>query len=163
MPEREVLDLIASARRLKMAVRGLVAEEKLVKALRQVEGVTGCERVDDEGGPDVTLKYLGSRTLTVQCKNVLRDRSAAGEARMDFQKTRTSKGDPCSRFYRLDEFDLVAACLHAVTLRWQFSYVTPVILDRHQSCSGRLSNRVRVDGRWSEDAAAVLARAAAES
>src|SRR6266700_4714886 len=46
MPEREVLDLIASARRLKMAVRGWVAEEKLVATLRKVEGVTECLRVD---------------------------------------------------------------------------------------------------------------------
>jgi len=160
MPERQVLDLIASARRLKMAVRGWVAEEKLVESLKTVDGVTECLRIDGEGGPDVTLRYLGSRPLTVQCKNVLRGRTAAGEARMDFQRTRASKADPCSRFYRLDDFDLIAACLHAVSLRWQFSYAVPSVLDKHQTCSGRLSNRVRIDGRWSDDAAAVLARAA---
>jgi hypothetical protein len=163
MPERQVLDLIASARRLKMAVRGWVAEEKLVGTLSKVEGVTDCLRVDDEGGPDVTLRYLGSGPLTVQCKNVLRGTTAAGEARMDFQRTRASKADPCSRFYRSGDFDLIAACLHAVTLRWQFSYVVPGVLDKHTSCFGRLSNRVRIDGRWSSDAAAVLASAVARS
>jgi hypothetical protein len=163
MPERQVLDLIASARRLKMAVRGWVAEEKLVESLRMVDGVTECLRLDEEGGPDVSLRYLGSRPLTIQCKNVLRGTTAAGEARMDFQKTRASKSDPCSRFYRLEEFDLIAACLHAVTLRWQFSYAVPTVLDRHATCGGRLSNRVRLDARWTDNAASVLARASAST
>jgi hypothetical protein len=161
MPERQVLDLIASARRLKMAVRGWVAEEKLVEDLKRVHGVSECQRIDIEGGADVTLRYLGSNPITVQCKNVLRGTTAAGEARMDFQKTRVSKGDHCSRFYEVDEFDLIAACLHAVTLRWTFSYAVPAALDMHASCPGRLSNRVRIDDRWSGDAAAVLALAAA--
>ena len=160
MGEHEVLDLIASARRLKMAVRGWVAEEHLVRVLRVVPGVSNCNRSDEEGGPDVTLSYEGSRLLTVQCKNVLRERTAAGIARIDFQRTRASKNDPCSRFYRADDYDVIAACLHAVVERWDFSYALPHQLDPHKTCRGRLSNNVRVDERWSADVMKVLSSAA---
>src|SRR5690606_22529169 len=44
----EILEVIANARRLKMAVRGWVAEEHLRKALSEVPGVTRCQRLDEE-------------------------------------------------------------------------------------------------------------------
>ena len=43
-------------------------------------------------------------------------------------RTRASKADPCSRFYSPNDFDVVAACLHAVSERWEFRYVAK--LDR---------------------------------
>lgn len=159
MSESQVLDMIASARRLKMAVRGWVAEEHLVTRLKEVDGVTECVRLDIEGGADVQLRYDGSRLLTVQCKNVLRNRAADGTPRMDFQKTRASIGDPCSRYYRRDEYDLIAACLHAVTEHWEYRYATPAGLAPHKKCPARLGNNIRIDARWSADARAVLAAA----
>jgi hypothetical protein len=95
----EILDVIASARRLKMAVRGWVAEEHLRDQLAKIPGVTDCKRVDDEGSPDITLRFQSGPPLTVECKNVLRVTNKAGDARMDFQRTRASKSDPCSRYY----------------------------------------------------------------
>lgn len=156
LSETEVLDLIASARRLKMAVRGWVAEEHLVRTLERVPGVTECWRLDEEGGPDVRLLFEESKLLTLQCKNVLRQTLADGTVRLDFQKTRASKGDPCTRYYRPEEFDVVAACLHAVTERWEFRYALPGSLDPHKTCKGRLSQNVRLDARWTDDAARVL-------
>lgn len=160
MPESQVLDLIASARRLKMAVRGWVAEEKLVGALRIIPGVTECVRLDEEGGPDVTLRFESSKRLTIQCKNALRQTTADGTPRLDLQKTRASKGDPCSRYYKVEEFDVIAACLHSITSRWEFRYVTPENLDIHRVCAGRLANNVRVDHRWTDVASQVLRQAA---
>lgn len=160
MSEGEVLDLIASARRLKMAVRGWVAEEHLVRRLGRVPGVSACSRLDEEGGPDVRLVFEGA-PLTVECKNVLRQRTAAGLARIDFQRTRASKGDPSSRFYAPSEFDVVAACLHAVTEKWEFRYVVPGALDANPKFPHKLSNNVKVDDRWSEDVVQVLRAAAA--
>jgi len=148
LSENEVLDLIAGALRLKMAVRGWVAEEHLVRTLRTVDGVTDCVRLDEEGGPDVSLRYEGGRPLFIECKNVLRDRAANGDARIDFQKTRASKSDPCSRYYGAGDFDVVAACLHAVSERWQFEYARTAWLDAHRKCTDKLSNLVRVDQRW---------------
>lgn len=113
LSEGEVLDLIASARRLKMAVRGWVAEEHLARLLREVPGVSDCRRRDEEGGPDITLAYEHV-PLRLECKNVLRVTDAAGRARVDFQRTRASKSDPCSRFYSARDFDVLAACMNAV-------------------------------------------------
>lgn len=157
MNEKEVLDLIGRARRLKMAVRGWVAEEHLVRRLRTVPGVTACEHLDEEGGPDIRLRYEQSRPITVECKNVLRQTTKEGIPRIDFQRTRASKGNPCSRYYDPEDFDMVAACLHAVTERWEFRYAMTDELDRFTSkCPGKLSNRVHVDDRWSRPVQDVL-------
>ena len=160
LAEHEVLDLIAGARRLKMAVRGWVAEHHLLNHLRTLPGVSDCRSLDMEGAPDVELRFQGSRPLRVECKNVLRTPTRRGEVRLDFQRTRASKRDPCSRYYSPRDFDVVAACLHAVTEQWQFRYTRPTILDGHPRCPGKLSSNVRIDNRWDEDAVAILRVAA---
>lgn len=161
MAEGEVLDLIDNARRLKMAVRGWVAEAHLVQQLRLVPGVSNCERNDAEGQPDVQLRFEGSRLLTIECKNVLRKRTSNNLPRLDFQRTRASKSDSCSRYYSPDDFDVVAACLHAVTERWEFRYVLPTQLEPHARCRHKLSNNVKVDERWETQVQKVLRAAAA--
>ncbi|WAP70038.1 hypothetical protein [Jiella pelagia] len=120
--------MIASARRLKMAVRGWVAEEKLRDVLSLTEGVTDCERLDEEGGADLRLRWKGGPPLLIECKNVLRKTNAAGLAKIDFQRTRASKSDPCSRYYSPTDFDVVAGCLHAISENWEFRYVVPDFL-----------------------------------
>lgn len=159
MNESEVLDLIASARRLKMAVRGWVAESHLVRQLQKVPGVSDCVRLEEDGGPDVRLRFQG-RLIDLECKNVLRKTTAEGLIRVDFQRTRASKSDPCSRYYKPSDFDVVAACVHAVTERWEFQFVDPQSLDAHSKCPGRLSNNVKLDERWSRDAASILSAVA---
>jgi len=156
----EILDLIASAPRLKMAVRGWVAEVHLKEQLERVPGVEECERPEKEGGADLLVRYRGSRPLEIECKNVLRQRTAEGIIRLDLQRTRASKGDPCSRFYSRDDFDLVAACLHSCTERWEFRYALTCELDLHRACPKKLSNNVRINGRWRADAEAALRLAA---
>lgn len=160
LSEMEVLDLIASARRLKMAVRGWVAEEHLVRQLRKVPGVEDCERLEEEGGPDVRLRYEGSRALTMECKNVLRQRYGDGTPRLDFQRMRASKGDPWSRYYAIDDFDIIAACLHSVTERWEFRYALPRDLERRVDRQDKIAPNVRIDARWRAQAAEVLRAAA---
>lgn len=155
LSETKVLDLIAERRMLKMAVRGSVAEEHLLETLSTVPGVSDCRRLKDDQGPDVSLRF-GGRTVTVECKNSSRERTADGLEKIDLQRTRASKSDPCSRFYRRSEFDLVAACVHAVTEKWEFKYADIRDLDDHKICPGRLSNNVKLDSRWSTDASAVL-------
>ena len=159
----EVLELIAGARRLKMAVRGWVAEEHLRAALAQLDGITYCERLDAEGGPDLKIRYRDSAMLTVECKNVLRVMNKTRNLpRIDFQRTRASKSDPCSRYYSPTDFDVVAGCLHAVTERWEFRYAIPSMLDPHQRCEGKLASTVVVDDRWSPDASVAFEAALAK-
>lgn len=161
LSETEIFDLIQSAPRLKMAVRGWVAETHLERKLQEIPGVEGCERIEEEGGADIRLRYQGSRPLLIECKNVLRKPLKQGTLRLDFQRTRASKEDPCSRFYSPEDFDLVAACLHAYTEKWDFRYALTPTLDPHRNCPGKLSNLVRIDGRWTDNAVRVLERAAA--
>ena len=155
----EVLDLIAGARRLKMAVRGWVAEEHLRQALVELPGVTECESLDGEGMPDLRLRWKDGPPITVECKNVLRQPNAQGVPRLDFQRTRAAKGDPCSRYYAPRDFDVVASCLHAVTERWEFRYVRPPELAPHAKCPGKLASNVLVNGLWSADPESVLTEA----
>lgn len=161
MTEQEVLELIASKPRLKMATRGLIAELKLRNQLSTVSGIERCIPIETEGSPvDLEVFYRGRGPITIQCKNALRNRTADGLARVDLQRTRTSKSDPCSRYYRRTDFTIVAACLHALTQRWEFSYALTGELDPHPKCKGRLSNNVKVDERW-YGAEAILHRAVA--
>jgi hypothetical protein len=147
----QILELIAGARRLKMAVRGWVAEEKLRDTLSAVPGVTWVERLDEEGGPDLRVRWKGGPPLTVECKNVLRKTNAGGIPRIDFQRTRASKEDPCSRYYSPADFDVVAGCLHAVSERWEFRYVRPIALEAHTKCLGKLASNVLVGKLWSAE------------
>jgi hypothetical protein len=160
MSESAVLDLIAGASRLKMAVRGWVAEQHLVERLRQVDGITDCERIEAENSPDIQLRFDGSDLLFVECKNVLRVPRKDGAARVDFQRTRASKSDPCSRYYSPDDFDVLAACLHARTERWEYSFALTSELDEHRKCAGKLSSNVAVDARWRDDIRGILGTAA---
>ncbi len=161
LSHQEILDLIESAPRLKMAVRGWVAETHLHRQLQLVPGVEECVRIEEEGQQaDIRLRYLGSRLLTIECKNVLRQRMADGTIRLDFQRTRASKKDPCSRFYAPEDFDLVAACLHSCTEEWEFRYAATTQLDPHRNCRGKLNHLVRLDSRWIEEATRALAAVA---
>jgi hypothetical protein len=155
LSEAKVLDLIASTRMLKMAVRGSVAEAHLLTALERVPGVRDCRRLAGDVGPDVGLSFMGA-DITVECKNSSRVKTSEGFEKIDLQRTRSSKSDPCSRYYKPSDFDLVAACIHAVTERWEFKYAVTAELDGHRSCDGCLSNNVKLDGRWTDQAEAAL-------
>jgi hypothetical protein len=150
-----ILDLISATPRLKMAVRGWVAEDHLLRLLQRVPGVTDCSRMIGDGTTDISLRYHSSRPILVECKNVLRQRNSQGFARVDFQRTRASKNDPCSRYYRQDEFDILAACLHSVTEQWDFRCRSTKEMIEHKKCPGRLSQSVVVDQSWRDVEAAL--------
>jgi hypothetical protein len=144
LPSEALFDLIEGASRLKMAVRGWVAEQKLEDALRKLPGVSDCHRINEEGMPDVRLRWKGGPPILVECKNVLRKTTKDGLAKLDFQRTRASKSDPCSRYYSADDFAVLAACLHATTTQWRFSYALTKELPKHASCRNRLASNVTI-------------------
>lgn len=156
MSGREVLNLIQGASRLKMAVRGWVAEHHLEQFLQTIPDVTECRRLDEEGRPDIELRFKRSRPILVECKNVLRVMAADGSARVDFQRTRAAKGDPCSRYYRPGDFQILAACLHAVTERWEYRFIPTMALPPHARCPGRIQSNLRVGAAWHENPAAAF-------
>ncbi len=154
-----LFDLISSASRLKMAVRGWVAETHMEDYLKTIEGVTECYRLLAEGQPDLSLRWKGGRPLKIECKNVLRTTYAGGVPKLDFQRTRASKADPCSRYYSPSDFDVVAACLHPVTERWEFCFAMTGNLPAHAHCTGKIDNNLRIaPDHFSADIALVLDR-----
>jgi hypothetical protein len=141
-----LLDLINSASRLKMAVRGWVAETHLEAYLKSVNGIAECVRLQGDGKPDISLRWKHSKPIFVECKNVLRTTYADGIPKLDFQRTRAAKSDPCSRYYMPTDFQVVAACLHPVTEQWEFRFALTSELPPHGSCPGRIDNNIRVGG-----------------
>ncbi|HEX5716039.1 MAG TPA: hypothetical protein VF179_07770, partial [Thermoanaerobaculia bacterium] len=155
LSEREVLDVIENANRLKVAVRGSVAEEHLSRQLQKIPEIETCARLEGDG-PDLKVWLPNQKVITVECKNVLRETNREGLARLDFQRTRAAKSDPCSRYYSPRDFDVVAACLHAITNKWEFRFSLTSQLAPHKKCIGKLSSSVCIDDRWSKDPLSVL-------
>lgn len=139
-----LLDLIGSASRLKMAVRGWVAETHLVEQLASLPGVTECVRLEGDGRPDVSLRWRGGAPILIECKNTLRTTYKDGRPRVDFQRTRASKGDPCSRYYASTDFTVLAACLHSVTAAWEYRFALTAALPDHPKCVGKITSAIAV-------------------
>jgi hypothetical protein len=157
----QLLEIIQSAPRLEMAVRGWVAQHHLHSILEGTLGILDVEPIEADGQPDFRLKLApgigSSRQVLLECKNVLRKRNAAGDIRLDFQRTRAAKGDPCSRYYRPSEFDLVAACLHPVTEDWDFAFMRTDQMVPHAICPGRLHHNLLICcPPWTQDLATLL-------
>lgn len=155
---REILEVIWGRFRLNVAVRGGVAEYHLGSYLRSLPEITKVREIDQDGKPDFEITF-NRKTYLIECKNVLRSRRADGKPVIDFQKTRAAKGNPCSRYYDRDAFDVLAACLHPVTERWEFRFVNTSALPAHAECIGKLSHKVVVDGSgWTNDIRRLLVR-----
>jgi hypothetical protein len=149
----EILDLIGHAFRLKVAVRGSAAQVHLIQVIQAVPGVTKVVSLDRDAQPDCEITYRGRRRkATIECKNVLRRSTSHGMPIVEYQKTRASKGDPvCGRFYRVDHCDILAACLHPATARWEYRFCSAVKLPPNPRCPGRVHSKVPVGGEnWSQ-------------
>lgn len=154
LPAAQILDIISGAFRLAAAVRGGVAEHHLERFLHQVPGVRRVRHIIEDGQPDFEIEYR-KRPFLIECKNVLA-RTQRGLPRVDFQKTRASKVDPCSRYYKPTQFQVLAACLHPVTQQWEFRFTATGALARHARCTGRLASNVLVQQTWPSDLRTVL-------
>lgn len=150
----QLLDLVAENPRLHTAVRGGVAERHLQVVLERTPGVTAVQKINLDGQPDFAIKYRRG-PLRIECKNVSPKKGPHGLPRVDFQKTRAAKGNPCSRYYAASQFEVLAACIYPVTQRWDFRFCLTTTLLPHKKCPGKLSDRVLVDG-WAEDLPSLL-------
>lgn len=115
LSSEEILDIIGGRNRLAVAVRGGVAEHHLERQLKADPDVTSVVRRDADGEHDFDVTLRDGRELRVECKNASPTPFADGTFKVEVQKTRASKRDPASRFYEVDAFDVVAACLFSPT------------------------------------------------
>jgi hypothetical protein len=153
----EILDIIEQRGKLAMAVRGGVAEHHLERALERDPLVNEVEAVDRDGG-DFDVFLPDGKQLSVECKNASPTRYSDGAFRVEVQKTRASKGDPASRYYRRDQFDIVAACLFSPTGKWEFRYQWAALLGTHKTFGDRLAPMQRVDQAWASTVGALVRR-----
>jgi len=144
----EILMLIAERARLAVAVRGGVAEHHLGRSLGRDPLVATSELIDRDGEPDFDVVLVDGRRVLVECKNVSPNTYADGTPKVEVQKTRSQRGDPAGRFYRPDQFEVVAACLYAVTGNWEFRFKGTARMARHEAHPDRLAVMHRVDGTW---------------
>jgi len=143
-----ILDVIADANRLGVAVRGGVAERHLERVLGQQDDVVGVTPIDEDGRPDFEVELVDGSTELVECKVSSPETYADGAPKVEVQKTRASKGDPASRFYQPSQFHVLAACVWPVTERWEFRFRRTEDMPRHRKHADRLAVMHRVDDRW---------------
>jgi hypothetical protein len=144
----EILEIVAERPRLGMAVRGGVAEHHLGRMLRGDQAVGDAEVGHQEGPPDYFVTLTDGRKLTVECKNASPKPYADGTPKVEVQKTRTSRGDPLSRLYGPDAFDVLAVCMYGPTKSWTFRYKRAADLERHPEYLHKLAPMQRVDTNW---------------
>ncbi|MEW1642174.1 hypothetical protein [Streptomyces sp. NPDC091219] len=156
MSSNHILDLLSSANRLKVAVRGRVAEWHLEQQLRSTKGLASIEPLDLDGQPDFEVLTTSGVKLRIECKNCSPKLTANGNYRVEVQKTRVSKSDPTSRYYDVSHFQVVAACLFPVTGKWEFRFKRSESLRRHASHDHKIAAMQVVDDSWSPDLLSVL-------
>jgi hypothetical protein len=158
LPSEEILEIIAERTRLAVAVRGGVAEHHLATHLHDDAELASALLVDRDGEPDFRVTMRDGREILVECKNVSPRPYADGSLKVEVQKTRSQRDDPAGRLYRLDQFDLVAACLYSVTKVWEFRFKRTNTLARSDRWPDRLAPLQRVDATWSRSISEALGR-----
>jgi len=150
----ELLDALNKRFRARVTLEGAVAEVQMEKRIRALVRtvIARYEVYDIDGHPDFGIWLPGSdRRFLAECKNVRDKEEAYREARevvaykVETQKTRSSKGDPTSRLYGVDLFDILGVCLGKKTGNWSdFLYARVVDLARHETHGGKLAVVQRV-------------------
>lgn len=155
LTSEQILDIIGGRNRLSVAVRGGVAEYHLEQQLTEAPGIDSVQRLDVDAMHDFDVTLEDGTFLRVECKNASPKISASGEFRVEVQKTRASKGDPASRFYAADGFDVVAACLFSPTGRWEFRFGRTADMVRHKDFPDRLAPIQPITYAWTDSLPAI--------
>ncbi|MFB8892641.1 hypothetical protein [Microbacterium plantarum] len=155
LTSEQILDIIGGRNRLSVAVRGGVAEYHLEQQLTGAPGIASVQRLDVDAMHDFNLTLDDGTFFRVECKNASPKTSAGGAFKVEVQKTRASKGDPASRFYAADGFDVVAACLFSPTGRWEFRFGRTADMARHKSFPDRLAPVQSITDDWVDNLPAI--------
>jgi hypothetical protein len=154
----DLLDIVNRKGRLAVAMRGGVAEHHLGLLLGADAAVASAEEGHQERPPDFFVELVDGRRVTVECKNASPRRYADGAAKVEVQKTRVSQGDPTSRYYAPNAFDVVAACMYGPTGSWTFKFRRSAELAEHERHPGRIAPLQRITSDWSDSLLEALDR-----
>lgn len=78
---------------------------------------------------------------------------------IDLKKTRDHQAEnkKRERFYHIKEFDIIAVCLFARTMRWEFLYARAIDVARHKIYRKRIESKIIISpGVWVSDLAELL-------
>ncbi|HJT20311.1 MAG TPA: hypothetical protein VJ746_07560 [Nitrospira sp.] len=132
----DIMSAIQRGFRAQVDVKGKLAEYFLNKALEKLvtEGtIQECIWQDKDGEPDFIIKFKG-RQFRIECKNVRSKglfRDPPGY-KVEIQKTRNAIGGGPARGYKVDEFDVLAACLFNQTHEWTYVFSATAALARRE-------------------------------
>jgi hypothetical protein len=150
----ELLDALNKRFRARVALEGAVAEVQMEKKIKVLVGkvIERYESHDLDGHPDFSIWLPNAeRPLLAECKNVrdheeaYREHGGVVAYKVETQKTRASKGDPTSRFYGVDQFDILGVCLGKKTGDWSdFLFARVADLARHEAHRSKLAVFQRV-------------------
>lgn len=148
----ELLDAISARFRLKVALEGAVAEVQMEKHIARCVGhdIDRYETHDLDSHPDFSIWLPHRRLLLAECKNIRESAKAGGEAyrvagkivgyKVETQKTRAATGDSTSRFYGIEQFQILGVCLGKKTGNWtDFVFARTIDLRRHAKHSHKLA------------------------
>lgn len=146
----ELLDALHKHFRAKVAFEGVVAEvqlEQQMKALKASGFIQHYEEHDQDAYHDFTVWLPGRKQgIRIECKNIrdadegYRKGGAFVACKVETQKTRTSGKDRTSRFYNLNQFDVLAVCLGKKTHQWnQFLFIKTSRLEKHHEYPNKLA------------------------
>ena len=150
----ELLDALDKRFRATVTLEGAVAEVQMEKHIKAVVGnmINRYQAHDEDGKPDFSIWLTGhSNPILAECKNV-RDRDEAYRTKgkivaykVETQKTRAATHDPTSRFYGLDQFQILGVCLGKKTGDWSdFMFIRTSALFRHKKHGSKLAALQRV-------------------
>ncbi len=143
LTKEEILDAISRRFRAKVTLEGAVAEVHLGKHIQKLKSENVILRFkihDQDGYPDhsIWLPRQEKVAFRVECKNIRNSNEAYRKGgiitayKVETQKTRASKGDPSSRFYGFNQFEILAVCLGKKTHNWtQFMFIESKNLAKH--------------------------------
>jgi hypothetical protein len=127
---QDILSAVEHGFRAQVDVKGKLAEWFLFKELRKIQEAGTLENVvwhDSDSKPDFEVT-LGGQVIRVECKNVrsgphniVRSGPCAGWFRVEIQKTRNGidRTGKATRAYRVDQFDVLAACTFNQAGEWR--------------------------------------------
>lgn len=162
-PANDILDAILMGFRAQVDVRGKLAELYLFRYLKKLEDENTIENLewrDQDGTPDFKFSYKG-KSYQMECKNVRNETFKRPRSyKVEIQKTRNSKDGTNTRSYKIDYFDLLAACTFNQTGKWEFMFIRASDLEVVKDSPGLLTIMQRVPmtvmNPWKSDLIEVL-------
>jgi hypothetical protein len=132
-PGWEILSAIEHGHRARTDVKGKLAEFYLhrhIEAGRTRLNVGSLTWSDATSDPDFIIEIVGV-TYRIECKNVRSGTAVFRDGfKVEIQKTRNAIAGGPSRGYKVDEFDILAACLFNQTGEWKYLFCASVNLAR---------------------------------